>query len=185
LPAFYELWALWGAEADRSFWGDAARVSRDFFERASHPKTGLSADYANFDGSPKAASWDPNTVQFRFDSWRTIMNWSFDVAWFAKDPRAIARTDRLLEFFAKIGASYPNAYQVDGTPTSQSSSLGLAATNAVGALAATHPRAWHYVDNLYKRAVPTGKWRYYDGMLYMLSMLHVSGNFRIYSPPQP
>jgi len=185
LPAFYELWALWGPEADRAFWADAAQASRDFFQAAAHPETGLSPDYANFDGTPKAASWDPNTVQFRYDSWRTIMNWAVDAAWWAKDPREIELCDRLLAFFAEIGTSYPNLYQIDGTPASQSSSLGLAATNAVGALAATHPRAWQYVDNLYKRPVPSGKWRYYDGMLYMLSMLHVSGNFRIYAPAVP
>lgn len=28
LPAFYELWARWGAQADRPFWAEAARVSR-------------------------------------------------------------------------------------------------------------------------------------------------------------
>jgi oligosaccharide reducing-end xylanase len=27
-----------------------------------------------------------------------------------------------------------------------------------------------------------GKWRYYDGMLYLLGMLQVSGNFRVYHP---
>jgi oligosaccharide reducing-end xylanase len=27
-----------------------------------------------------------------------------------------------------------------------------------------------------------GRWRYYDGMLYLLALLHASGNFRIYTP---
>jgi oligosaccharide reducing-end xylanase len=180
LPAFYELWALWGPEADRPFWADAARVSRDYFVEATHPKTALAPDYANFDGSPKAASWDPNTVDFRYDAWRTAMNWSFDAAWWAKDRRENELSDKLLRFFAEIGTAYPNTYELDGTPTSQSSSSGLVAMNAVAALAASDPVAAQYVEALWQQPIPTGKYRYYDGMLHLLALLHVSGEFRVY-----
>src|ERR1035437_456744 len=50
LPAFYELWARWGPLADRPFWAEAAKVSRDFFQKATNPATGLAPEYANFDG---------------------------------------------------------------------------------------------------------------------------------------
>ena len=30
--------------------------------------------------------------------------------------------------------------------------------------------------------IPTGRYRYYDGMLYLLAMLHCSGEFQIWSP---
>ncbi len=53
LPGFYDLWALWGPPADREFWSVAATVSRDFFVKSTHPKTGLSPDYAHFDGTRK------------------------------------------------------------------------------------------------------------------------------------
>ncbi len=182
LPAFYELWALWGPEADRAFWADAAKVSRDFFVKAAHPRTGLSPDYANFDGTPKAASWDAHTADFRYDAWRTAMNWSVDYAWWAKDRREVELSDRILAFFATQGPNYKNTFTLDGKPTSEYDSLGLVATNAVAALAASHPRAWHFVDTLYKWQPPTGKYRYYDGMLYLMAMLHVSGNFRVYPP---
>ncbi len=56
LPAFYELWARWGPEADRSFWAAAADSSRKFFGKAAHSKTGLVSDYANFDGTPRETS---------------------------------------------------------------------------------------------------------------------------------
>lgn len=182
LPAFYELWALWGPEADRAFWKEAAQVSRDFFVKAAHPLTALTPDYANFDGTPKAASWDPQTVDFRYDAWRTAMNWSMDAAWWAKDPRQTELSDRLLAFFITQGVDYPNTYTLDGKPTGKDPSLGLVATNAVAALAATHPRAWRFVERLWERTPPTGQWRYYDGMLYMLAMLNVSGKFRVYGP---
>ncbi|HSL42474.1 MAG TPA: hypothetical protein VK897_03515 [Anaerolineales bacterium] len=38
------------------------------------------------------------------------------------------------------------------------------------------------VQALWEAQIPSGKWRYYDGMLYMLGMLHVRGNFKIYMP---
>jgi oligosaccharide reducing-end xylanase len=182
LPAFYELWALWGPEADRAFWSEAAVTSREFFVKSTHPRTGLSPDYAHFDGTPKAASWDANTVQFRFDAFRTGMNWAMDCAWFAKDLRQIELSDRLLDFFAGIGKAYPNTYQIDGTPTSTSSSSGLIATNAAVTMCATTPKASQFVEALWRQPVPTGKWRYYDGMLYTFALLHLSGNFRIYAP---
>jgi len=37
-------------------------------------------------------------------------------------------------------------------------------------------------ESLTGGSVPSGKWRYYDGMLYTLALLHLSGNFRIYPP---
>lgn len=183
LPAFYELWALWGPESDRSFWSEAAKASREFFVKAAHPATGLTPDYANFDGTPKAASWDAGTANFRYDAFRTAMNWSVDAAWWAKDTREIELSDRLLAFFEAQGPAYPCNFTLDGKATNRDQTLGLVSMNAAAALAASHPRAWKFVEAIYQRSPPTGKWRYYDGMLYMLSMLHLSGNFRIYLPP--
>jgi oligosaccharide reducing-end xylanase len=67
LPAFYELWALWGPERDRPFWAQAASVSRDFFQRVTHPATGLAPDYANFDATPWASPWNPRSGDFQVD----------------------------------------------------------------------------------------------------------------------
>jgi oligosaccharide reducing-end xylanase len=182
LPAFYELWALWGPEADRTFWGRAARISRDYFVKVTHPVTGLSPDYANYDGSPKAASWDNATVNFRYDAFRTAMNWSVDAVWWAKDPRQIELSNRLLAFFSTTGAKGHSTFTLDGKPTNDNETLGLIAANAVAAMAATDSRAGQFIDDLYRREPPTGKWRYYDGMLYTMALLHLSGRFRIPMP---
>jgi len=56
----------------------------------------------------------------------------------------------------------------------------LVAMNAVAALAATHPQRKEFVAELWNMAVPAGDGRYYDGLLYLLALLQVSGNFRIY-----
>lgn len=185
LPAFYELWGRWAAgfedqqTDDRQFWLAAAQTSRDFFQKTSHPSTGLAPDYANFDGSPKAVGGHD---AFRFDAFRTIGNVAVDYAWFGADERERALCDRLQAFFAGQGA-YVNQYTLDGKPLSQDRSPGLIAMNAVASLAATdQQRAGTFVDALWELQPPTGTWRYYDGLLYLLALLHVSGNFRIYAP---
>jgi oligosaccharide reducing-end xylanase len=56
--------------------------------------------------------------------------------------------------------------------------------NAVAALIATTDCAPKFVQALWDAPIPSGKWRYYDGLLYTLALLHVSGNFRIYPPAE-
>ncbi len=182
LPAFYRLWSQWGPERDRQFWAQAATVSRDFFVRTAHPKTGLTPDYAQFDGRPKAASWDAKTADFRFDAWRTAMNWAVDAAWWGEDPREQELTDRLLAFFIGQGPNYVANYRLDGQPTVSYSSLGLKAANAVAALASRRPDAPTFAEALYRADPPTGQWRYYDGLLYMMALLHAAGEFRVFGP---
>jgi oligosaccharide reducing-end xylanase len=183
LPAFYELWARWGPEKDRSFWRAAASASRDFFQRAANPVTGLAPDYANFDGTPWAAPWSTNSADFQYDSWRTAMNWSVDWAWWDQDKRAQQRSDRIQAFFESKGMNtYGNRFTLDGKQFGNDHVTGLVAMNAVASLAATNPRAKQFVEALWNTPVPTGQWRYYDGMLYLLGMLHCSGEFRIWTP---
>ena len=69
LPAFYELWARWGPEADRPFWEAAAQASRDFFVKVTNPTTGLAPNQANFDGTP--SGFGGRASPFADDAWRT------------------------------------------------------------------------------------------------------------------
>ncbi len=55
--------------------------------------------------------------------------------------------------------------------------------NAVASLAATQPRARQFVEALWNLTIPSGRYRYYDGMLYLLGLLHCSGEFRIWPLP--
>jgi oligosaccharide reducing-end xylanase len=178
LPAYYELWARW-ADKDNEFWKQAAQASREFFKKAAHPQTGLMSDYAGFDGTPTGG----DHKDFRFDAFRVASNVAVDYAWFAADPWQVEQSNRLLEFFDSQGIDkYVNQYALDGKPLSSDRSLGLVAMNAVAALAATTDKAPPFVEALWDARVPSGKWRYYDGLLYTLALLHVSGNFRIYAP---
>jgi oligosaccharide reducing-end xylanase len=63
-----------------------------------------------------------------------------------------------------------------------SHSTALVATNAVASLAATDPRATKFVEALWNAQIPSGRYRYYDGMWYLMGLLHCSGEFRIWPP---
>jgi len=179
LPAYYELWAR-AAQRDGAFWTDAARTSRAFFHATANPQTGLMPDYANFDGTPADNS---DHKDFRFDAWRTLSNVAVDYTWFGADPWQAQQSNRVLNFLLSQGLdSYPNQYSLEGKPLSADHSTGLAALAAVAALAANEKTGKPFVEALWNIGIPSGQWRYYDGMLYLLGLLHVSGEFQIYIP---
>jgi oligosaccharide reducing-end xylanase len=182
VPHFYELWSVW-ADQNNAFWMEAASTSRIFLRKAVHPKTGLSPDYAHFDGTPMNPPWTRGHEVFRFDAWRVAMNIAVDHVWFARDDWAVTQSNRLLDFFYKEGLdTYANQYTLDGKKLSNIHSPGLTAMNAVTALAATNKKRIEFVQALWDTPIPSGLYRYYDGMLYMLAFLQISGNFRIYDP---
>lgn len=181
LPAFYELFARWGPADDRDFWRTAAEASRHLFAAVTNPDTGLSPDRSNFDLSP-AVGFDGQPVPFGYDSWRTVSNWSVDYSWWHKDPRERVLSDRIQRFLIGQGIStFPDRYTLDGRPLSTRHSPGMVATTAVGGLAASpgsNERA--FVEELWRTPIPVGEQRYFDGVLYLMSLLHCSGNFRIW-----
>jgi oligosaccharide reducing-end xylanase len=181
LPAFYELWARWGPEEDREFWAKAADVSRDFFNRVTGPDTGLTPERANFDGT-QTVDWGRGAVPFSYDSWRSASNWSVDFAWWKKDVRENALSDRIQKFLYSQGIDkFADRYTIDGQPLGGDNRTGLLSTTAVASQAArSGDVSKAFVEALWNAQLPSGEQRYYDGMLYLMSMLHCSGNFRIY-----
>jgi oligosaccharide reducing-end xylanase len=166
-------------------------VSRALFAKAANPKTGLSPDYANFDGTPHPNRF-PQSGIFGYAAWRTASNWSVDWSWWQKAPQEQELSSKIQPFFAQQGmADYGPLYTLDGKPVTatpgvapETHAAGLVATNAVASLTAT-TRSLH--GNLSR---PSGRPKfhpgttvYYDGMLYLMSLLHVSGEFRILLPP--
>ncbi len=184
LPGFYELWARWGPEEDREFWSIAADSSRAFFYKHVHPETGLCTDYANFDGSLRETPWNRRAMTFAYDSWRTQSNWAFDWSWWQKDPREVELSNRLQRFFASFGVdSFGHRFTHEGEVLDSTHRAGLVATSAVLSLAADHELAPEFVEEFWNTPVPESHGeRYYDGTLYMMSLLHCSGKFRIWKP---
>jgi oligosaccharide reducing-end xylanase len=180
LPAFYELWARWGPEEDRTFWAKAADVSRDLFTKVTGQETGLTPERNNFDETQMLGR-DGQPIPFSYDSWRSVSNWAVDYSWWKKDPRETVLSDRIQKFLLSEGISkFADRYTLDGKLLSTRHSVGMVATTAVGSFAATQGETSKaFVDELWNTPVPSGEQRYYDGMLYLMSMLHCSGNFRI------
>jgi oligosaccharide reducing-end xylanase len=178
LPAFYELWSRWGPAEDRAFWAEAAAVSRDFFQKTVNPVTGLNPNYANFDGTPAGRA-----TNFSYDAFRTAGNWSVDWSWWGKDVRERELSDHLQAFFETRGmTNYGDIFTLDGLQLESRHAQGLVGVNAEVSLAATQPRARQFVEALWNTPVPDGLERYYEGLLYMMSLLHCSGEFRIWPP---
>jgi hypothetical protein len=140
-------------------------------------------DYAEFNGKPVA---DSTHKDFRYDAFRNASNVALDWAWFAADPWEVEQSNRLLDFFRSQGLEmYGNQYTLDGKPLSTDRSPGLVAMNAVAGLAADPQKGKDFVQALWDLPIPSGPYRYYDGLLYFLALLQVSGNYRIYSPDMP
>ena len=94
---FYELFAKWAYEEDRLFWAEAAKVSREFMKKSSHPKTGMSPEYVEFDGSPVTRAvfeWGRHDW-FYSDAYRTAANIGLDYSWFQTDVGQTQAVSRL------------------------------------------------------------------------------------------
>ena len=177
LPAFYEVWAR-EAEQDNDFWSEAAEASRQHFKDATNEKTGLGPDYSEYSG---AAKNDGNHGDFRFDAWRIAANIACDYAWWAQDSWATTHANRIQSFFYDQGVdSYGNQWSLDGKNLSTDHSPGLVAMNATASLASSDKKSWSFLEDLWNISPTTGKYRYYDGCLYMMGLLHCSGKFRAY-----
>ena len=177
LPAFYEVWAR-EAEQDKDFWSEAAEASRQHFKDATNEKTGLGPDYSEYSGTAKN---EGNHGDFRFDAWRIAANIACDYAWWAQDDWATTHANRIQSFFYDQGVdSYGNQWSLDGKNLSPDHSPGLVAMNATASLASSDKKSWSFLEDLWNISPTTGKYRYYDGCLYMMGLLHCSGKFRAY-----
>lgn len=191
LPSFYTVWSV-AANSSNAFWSSLANSSRAYFQRTLNPQTGLCPDYSTFDGTPTGGSHR----DFRFDAWRCAQNVAGDFAWFGGvggDPSTQLKfgwvpkyANTLQHFFSTQNASlqpkgYGQQYSLEGKALDKDHGEGIIAMNAVAALAATSVEAWSFVDELWHTPPPVGKYRYYNGMLYMLGMLQVSGQYHIHA----
>lgn len=185
LPHFYELFALWADEKDRKFWKTAAAESRKYLVAACHPVTGLSAEYAEFDGSPmrRPLSWTKDRHDwFYSDAYRTVANIGLDYEWFHTDVGQRKEAERLLAFFGDAYEASFGVYETDGTQLSGEAlhPIGLLAANAQGALACEGGIAESWVKRFFETPLRTGNRRYYDNCLYFFALLALSGNYRIW-----
>ena len=193
LPHFYELFALWANEEDRPFWKEAARASRAFLVTACHPETGMSPEYANFDGTPYTGSNWGRHDWFYSDAYRTAANIGLDLAWFGEDVGQGAAIPRLQRCLGVTNRDDPFVtYEIDGTRLDQPAlhPVGLLATTAQGSLAVAEnlsapvtpegKLAREWAERLWNEPLRRGVRRYYDNCLYFFAFLALGGRYRIW-----
>ena len=194
LPHFYELFALWADEEDRPFFKEAAKVSREYLAKACHPKTGMSAEYAEFDGQPmsRPLPWTTDRHDWFFsDAYRTVANIGLDYEWFGIDEGQYEAPEKLLRFLDARWDEHPfEIYEVDGTSLHEPAlhPVGLQVTTTQGILAVLGRTkdeesiriAKKWLEEFFRMPLREGNRRYYDNCLYFFAFLALSGNYRIW-----
>jgi oligosaccharide reducing-end xylanase len=175
MPAFYDVWGCFDT-ANADFWRQVAANSRAFIPKVTHPVTGLAPELASFQGAPLSFG---GKGDFRFDAWRVVMNVMADHHYRNVDPWQSTYALRLGSFFASQGV-YGNQYSLAGTELGTEHSAGLVALNGTLGFGLNATASRCFVQALWDLPVPTGTYRYYNGLLYMLSLLHASGHFQLW-----
>lgn len=194
---------------DAEFYLEAARCSREYFSKACDSKTGMSAEYAQYDGTPYKGDdtrWGRHDYFFS-DSYRTAANMGLDYSWsLAKgcEPCKAEKelTTAIRNFYSdkemvKNGEPFFEVYEKDGTlvpPTEDSDfassgkvlhPYGLIATLAQSYLAtdieeANNAEGASFVKRFWELPPRAGVRRYFDNCLYLFAFMALSGNYRIY-----
>ncbi len=196
LPAFYEVWAMYAKDGHEQFYKDCADTSRAFLHRACDPVTGLNYDYTEFSGKPHPTRWMPPA--FRYDSWRVPMNIAMDYAWFGKDKKwQEDYAKRFQNFLRSKGMdTYEDQFNMDGTrpdfilPAGTVKklrhSIGLVSTAATASIMNHEKNSIDFVNAIWNAKLEPyvdGYFDpYYDGLLYLFSLLHLGGNYQIIKP---
>lgn len=196
LPAFLEIWAEYAEDGHEQFYRDCADTSRAFLHRACHPVTGLNYDYTEFTGAAHSTPWAP--AAFRYDSWRVPMNIAMDYVWFNKDKTWQEDYARRFQNFlrSKRIDTFEDQFNVDGSRPAfilqagnvkkLRHSLGLVATAASASLMHTEDKKLDFVHALWNAKLEPYEDGYfdpyYDGLLYLFSLMHLSGKYQIIKP---
>jgi oligosaccharide reducing-end xylanase len=154
LPAFYQAWACFDTE-NAEFWNAAVTAGREFFHAAADGN-GVIGDRQSFTGQTQQGAGS--------DAKRCVMNIMMDHNFFAADPWQT-------ETYATKFGAYMSTRNNGAAEFSCNSLLGFGLPTSSGK---------PFVDKIWSAAIPSGQYRYYDGTLYMLGLLHVSGNFKLW-----
>lgn len=176
MPGYYELWAQ--ATGD-DFFKQAAQAGREYWRVAAHPSTGLVPIRSHFDGGSVSGY-----NYFGPEAYRTQLNMTLDRIWFGSDPWEVEEADRLLAFFAGQGIDrYGQSYSLDGATCMNPGCMresALQYSNGVSALISNHSQRTAFIQAVWDTDPPSGGARYYTGMLHLLALLTLSGQYRVY-----
>jgi len=177
MPAAYWYWAQ---ATGNPFWKVAADAARKNLVAGSDAtSTGLWPIRSNFDGTPV-----PDSLTFTAETYRTHLNLALDALWGNANADEARVADRVLGFFAGID-NYGQTFTTDGTPIDSNPAQALISVN--GALTVAAPASTDraaFVKAVWAQQIPSGDNRYYDGLMYMMSLLIMSGRMQVQPPSQ-
>jgi len=175
LPLFYAEWACFDT-ANAALWQSATSYARTYFPKVINPNTGLAPYQANFDGS----EYTPGHT-FNADAWRVPMNIMSDLAVNGVGTWQTGYAATSAAFWTSQGLSkYGGTYSLTGTPMDEYHGAGLTGVNAMLAFGLSAADAKPFLQAAWDQKTPTGQYRYYDGTLYALSMLYLTGTFSLF-----
>jgi oligosaccharide reducing-end xylanase len=198
LPAFMEIWAEYAKDGHEQFYKDCADSARSHLHRACNPVNGLNADYTDFNGKPRGMGRTPGA--FRYDSWRVPMNIAMDYLWYGKDKVWQEKYGSAFQGFLRTRGidTFEDQFNVDGSLPAQNEilgaggfkklrhSIGLISTAAtLSAMKGVDPK-YDFVHALWNAKLEPYEDGYfdpyYDGLLYLFGLMHLSGKYQIITP---
>ena len=180
LPHFYELFALKADEEDRPFWKEAAEAAREYIAKSADPVTGLSPEYADYDGKTVLLFRKPWV--YYSDAYRVAENIALDRIWFGEEPELDAVETQIQDFFAGIDMEDLRAYELDGTPQNEPAMHPTAIKAVLGAacVGSKSEARSRFLKQFAELPMRKGVRRYYDNCLYFFCLLMLTGNYKIY-----
>lgn len=192
LPAFMEIWAKYAKDGREQFYLECAEASRQYLHKACNEETGINPDQSQFDGTPNRGS------EFHYDSWRVPMNIAMDFNMYHKDAEWQSQyADKFQRTLAgRYGITeFPDQFALDGGAPSfimgaggfrkLRHSIGLVATTAAASLMTDNEYSQDIVRHLWDMKLSPDMYDdgyydvYYDGLVYLFALLHLSGNYRM------
>jgi oligosaccharide reducing-end xylanase len=174
MPAAY--W-YWGEATGNPFWSNAASAARAHLLASANAKTGLWPMRSEFNAAPARNSPGYGYTE---EGYRTQLNLALDALWGKSGPDQVELANRLLDFFESKGMeTYGATYSVEGTPILTTRAQALISVNGALAVAASNSNRTAFVNAVWEQAIPTGENRYYEGLLYLMSLLTLSGRLQV------
>ena len=173
MPGYYTLWAQVTRD---SLFSDAAVAGRQFLKTVANPTTGLLPVRASFNAVP-VDGWG----NFSAEAYRALLNLVVDRLWATSDPWQGPQIEALVKFFwEKNIDTYGAAYTLDGTVALNTDhSIELVMTNAVVASLSNNAQQKKFLEAAWAQSVPSGPFRYYPGLIYLVSSLILGGRYQV------
>lgn len=174
MPGYYTLWEE--ATAD-PFWTAATTAGRSLLQKCANTTTGLQGVRTTFAGVAL-----PTWNLFVPEAYRTQINIAMDQIWTGGAAWNVTEINRLLSFFSSVGINtYGTSYSLDGTTVINGArEPSLIVANGIAAVASTNVDRSDYVSAVWNMATPIGVARYYSGILDLVGLLILGGQWQVY-----